>query len=81
MKFGMTPARLTPDERVPDALFARIRATVEREPASRLATQTRILLALVAATMLATAVEIVASQLVYHRYASGVTIAAASAPH
>lgn len=81
MKLGMTPARLTPDERVPDALFARIRATVERVPASRLATQTRILLALAAAMMLVTAVVIVESQLVYHRYASGVTIAAASGPH
>jgi hypothetical protein len=81
----MTPseipsARFASDERPPDALLARIRADVNDTAAPRAGAPRRIAIAVSLAAGIAGAVVVLASQLVYHRYASGLQVAVPSAP-
>jgi hypothetical protein len=80
-KSGVPSARFAFDERPPDPLFARIRADVRNTSAPRAGVQRRIALAASLAAAMAGAVVILASQLVYHRYASGLEVAVPSAPY
>jgi len=80
-KSGIPSARFAFDERPPDPLFARIRADVRNTAAPRAGVQRRVAIAVSLAAALAGAVVILASQLVYHRYASGLEVAVPSAPY
>ena len=74
-------ARFAVAERPPEALFARIRADVRDTTAARAGARRRIAVAVCVAAGIAGAVVVLASQLVYHRYASGVEVAVPSAPY
>jgi hypothetical protein len=78
---GMPLARFAFDERPPEPLSARIQAVVRNTAAPRAGAQRRIAIAIGVALAMAGAVVVLASQLVYHRYASGLQIAVASAPY
>ena len=80
-KSGTPSARFAFDERPPDPLLARIRADVRNTAAPKAGARTRIAIAVSLAAAMAGAVVMVASQLVYHRYASGLEVALPSAPY
>jgi hypothetical protein len=80
-KSRIPSARFAFDERPPDPLFARIRADVRSTAAPRAGAQRRIAIAVSLAAAMALTVVVLASQLVYHRYASGLEVAAPSAPY
>ena len=65
----------------PDAVFARIQAAVATTPASTFGTRSRILAALAVASSPSAAVILIASHSVYHRYAPGLEVQAASSSH
>jgi hypothetical protein len=64
-----------------EALFARIQAAIASTPSSKIGTRTRVLMALVVASGLSAAAVLIASHIVYHRYAPGLEVQAASAPY
>jgi len=74
-------ARFAFDERPPDLLFALIRGDVRNTAAPRAGAQWRIAIAVSLAAVMAGAVVMLASQLLYHRYASGLEVAVHSAPY
>jgi hypothetical protein len=76
---GIPSARFAFDERPPDPLFARIRADVRNTSPPRAGVRRRIAIAVSLAAAMAGAVIMLASQLVYHRYASGLEVAVRSA--
>ena len=78
---GIPSAQFASDQRPPDVLFARIRANVRDTAAPRAGAQRRIAIAVSLAAAIAGAVVMLASQLVYHRYASGLEVAVPSAPY
>jgi hypothetical protein len=78
---GIPSARFASDRRPPDVLYARIRANVRGTAAPRAGAQRRIAIAVSLAAAIAGAVVMLASQLVYHRYASGLEVAVPSAPY
>ena len=80
-KSGIPPARFAFDERPPDPLFALIRADVRNTTAPSAGPRRRIAIAMSLAAVMAGAVVMLASQLIYHRYASGLEVATPSAPH
>ena len=80
-KPGIPSARFAFDERPPDLLFALIRGDVRNTAAPRAGAQWRIAIAVSLAAVMAGAVVMLASQLVYHRYASGLEVEIPSAPY
>ena len=80
-KSGIPSTRFAFDERPPDPLFARIRADVRNTAAPRAGAQKRIAIAVSLAAAMAGVVIILASQLVSHRYTSGLELAVPSAPY
>lgn len=78
---GIPSARFAFDERPPDPLLARIRAAVRNTAAPKAGARRRIAIAVSLAAAMAGAVVMLASQLVYHRYASGLEVALPSSPH
>jgi hypothetical protein len=73
--------RFASDEQPPDALRARIRAHVGATAAPRAGARRRIAIAVSLAAGMAGAVVVLASQLDYHRFASGLEVAVSSAPY
>ena len=65
----------------PEALYGRIRASIETTPASTMSMRTRIVLALAAALLVAATVLLVASRVVYQRYAPGLEVGTQSTSH
>ena len=78
MTFHAASARPRSSEGPPDALYGRIRASIETTPASRMSTRTRVVLAMAAAPLVAVTVLLIASQVVYQRYAVGLEVGAQS---
>ena len=78
---GIPSARFAFDARPPDPLFARIRADVRNTAAPTAGARRRIAIAVSLAATMAAAVVMLASQLVYHRFASGLEVAVSSAPY
>jgi hypothetical protein len=66
---------------LPESLYLRVRASVEREKASSSSMPVRVIVALIIASCLTAAVVLVASRIVYQRLAAGVYLAARSTPH
>jgi hypothetical protein len=77
---GAPPVRFACDS-PREALFARIQTEIASTPASAIGTRTRVLIALAVASVLSAAAVLIASRTVYHRYAPGLGVQAASAPH
>jgi hypothetical protein len=64
-----------------DALFARVQTAIANTRSSNIGTRTRVLIAVTVAAALGVSAVLVASQLVYHRYAPGLEARSASAPY
>ena len=67
-------AESKPDVTPPEALYRRIRAAVATTPASTISTRTRLVVALAAVPLLAAAVLLAASEIVYQRQAVGLEV-------
>jgi hypothetical protein len=80
-KSGIRSARFGFDEQPPAPLLARIRADMRNTAAPKAGARRRIAIAVSLAAAMAGAVVMLASQLVHHRYASGLEVALPAAPY
>jgi len=74
---GAPPVRFVRDS-PHEALFARIRTAIASTPSSTVGMRTRIVVALAVASAASAAAVLVASHMVYHRYAPGLEVQASS---
>jgi len=75
------PSRFASDIAPPEALSARIRASVEATPASTSSTRRRVAVAMTVIPAVTAAVVLIASQLVYRRLAAGLADGTQSPSH
>ena len=73
-RFRAMPPQSMSDGAPPEALYRRIRASVETTPASTISTRRRIVVALAVVPLLAAAVLLAASEIVYKRQAVGLEV-------
>jgi hypothetical protein len=66
---------------LPEVLYSRVRARVERERVSSTSMRMRVLVAFIAASCVTATVVVTASDMVYHRLAVGLYLAARSTPY
>lgn len=81
MTFRATSTRSRSISGPPQALYDRIRASIETTPASTMNTRTRIALAVAATLLVAATVLLIASEVVYQRPAVGLEVDAQSTTH